>query len=50
MGNLIIIGIVAVLAGAAIRFLIKAKKRGEGCIGCPASGTCHGNCGKEKDS
>lgn len=49
MGNVIIIGIVAVLAGAAIRYLIKAKKQGKSCIGCPASGACHGNCGKEKE-
>lgn len=48
MGNLVVIGIVAVLAGAAVRSLVRAKKRGAGCIGCPYSGACHGDCGKEK--
>lgn len=48
MGNLIIIVIVAALVGAAIRFLVRSKKQGAGCIGCPASGGCHCDCGKEK--
>lgn len=49
MGNLIIIGIVAIMAAAAIRFLVRSKKRGAGCIGCPASGACHHDCSKEKE-
>lgn len=48
MGNLVVIGIVAVLVGVAVRFLSRAKKRGAGCIGCPSSGACHCDCEKEK--
>lgn len=48
MGNLVIIGIVAVLVTAAVRSIVKAKKRGAKCIGCPSSGACHCDCGKEK--
>lgn len=48
MGNVIVLGIVAVLAGAAVRSIIKAKKRGVQCIGCPSAGFCHCDCGKEK--
>lgn len=48
MGNVFILCIVAVLVGAAVFSLVRAKKRGAGCIGCPSSGACHCNCGKEK--
>lgn len=43
-----IVLIVAILGGA-IWYLIRAKKRGEHCVGCPHSKTCSGNCnGKSK--
>lgn len=48
MGNLVIIGVVAVLVGAAVHSIVKAKKQGVKCIGCPSSGACHCDCGKEK--
>ena len=48
MGNLIVIGIVALLLGAAVRSLVRAKKQGVKCIGCSSSGACHCDCGKEK--
>lgn len=36
-----LIGIVLlIVVGAAVRYIVKAKKRGEKCIGCPYSGTC----------
>ncbi|MBR4410524.1 MAG: hypothetical protein IKV72_02765 [Firmicutes bacterium] len=37
----IIVGVVLViLVGAAIAYIIREKKRGVACIGCPAAGTC----------
>lgn len=48
MGNVIIIGIVAVLAGAAVHSIIKAKRRRTKCIGCSSSDVCRCDCGKEK--
>lgn len=48
MGNVIILGIVAVLAGAAVRSIVRAKKRGIKCIGCPSAGACHHDCETKK--
>lgn len=42
MTNAIVIAILAVVLGLAIRYIVKAKKRGVKCIGCPA-GSC-GSC------
>lgn len=40
MTDIIVIGIVAIIVGAAMAYIIKAKKAGAKCIGCPAAGTC----------
>lgn len=40
MTNAIVIGIVLVIVGAAVVYIIKAKKSGVKCIGCPAGGSC----------
>ena len=44
MTNLIIIAVVAVIVGSAVAYIIKEKKAGTRCIGCPDSGTCSGSC------
>ena len=37
----ILVGLVlAVLIGGAIAYIIKEKKKGTVCIGCPSAGTC----------
>ena len=45
----IILGVIALVVGGAIAYIIRAKKRGQKCIGCPDSGSCHsgakGGCG-----
>ena len=38
------IAVVALIVGAALFYIIRAKKRGEKCIGCPHSKTCNGGC------
>lgn len=43
--NIIIIAILAAIIGGIILYLIRAKKRGETCIGCPYSKQCGGKCG-----
>lgn len=59
--DIIILAIVVVILGVAIAYIIKAKKSGAKCIGCPTSGSCcdHGNknhtgcscgCGSDTDS
>ncbi len=45
MADFIIAGIVALLIGAAIAYIIREKKRGVMCIGCSNSGCSHKNTG-----
>lgn len=45
MIDIILILLVAVVIGAAIRYIVKEKKKGTVCIGCPMAG----NCSKLKD-
>lgn len=42
MADLIIVGVLLVLVGAAVAYIIKAKRNGAKCIGCPAGGNCPG--------
>lgn len=47
MENLIIIAILLVIIGGVIAYLVRAKKRGETCVGCPYAkleGGCGGSC------
>lgn len=55
MVNIILTVIIIVAVAAAIAYIVKAKKSGQKCIGCPAAGTCgkgegqsQCNCGKEE--
>ena len=45
MQNIIIISVLVIVVGAAIFYIVKEKKKGKKCIGCPYSGTasCHCN-------
>ena len=44
MENIIlVIVLLGILGGAAI-YIIRAKKKGVKCIGCPAGATCSGGC------
>jgi len=40
MINAIVILILAIIVGAAVAYIIKEKKRGVKCIGCPYAGQC----------
>lgn len=40
MSDLILIAIIVLIVGAAIRFIISEKKKGVGCIGCSGSCSC----------
>ena len=47
MENIVIIAILVVILGFAIRYIVKAKKSGEKCIECPNAKTCSScNCNK----
>ena len=47
MTDIIVILILLVTVGAAVAYIIREKKRGAKCIGCPHSKTCgsKGGCG-----
>lgn len=40
MENVILIFVLAAILGGAIAYIVRAKKRGVKCIGCPVGGTC----------
>ena len=44
MEDCIAIVALAAILGLAIGYIIKAKKSGKKCIGCPDSGSCLGKC------
>ena len=48
MINIVVIAIVVLVLGSAIAYVIKEKKNGRKCIGCPNSGACSAKnrCGK----
>ena len=56
MADLIVLAIVAALIGAAVGYIVKSKKKGVKCIGCPHGATCNkcvsdgccGGCPEEK--
>jgi radical SAM protein with 4Fe4S-binding SPASM domain len=45
MENAIVIVVLAAIVAAIVLYLVKAKKRGEKCIGCPYAKQCSGKCG-----
>lgn len=42
MANLITAIVLLVIIGAAVVYIVKEKKKGTRCIGCPAAGNCSG--------
>ena len=44
MTDFIVIGIVLIIVGGSVAYIVKEKKSGVKCIGCPAGGNCSGNC------
>ena len=40
MADLIVIGVLLLAVGLAVTYIVKAKKSGRKCIGCPSGGAC----------
>ncbi len=40
MADLIVVAVVLVIVGAAIAYIVKEKRRGVRCVGCPSGGIC----------
>ena len=48
MENVIVLAVLAVIVGAVVWYLVRAKKRGEACVGCPYAKGCGGCCSHGK--
>lgn len=44
MIDVLVIAVIALVLGLAVRYIIRAKKKGIKCIGCPDGAKCAGNC------
>ena len=42
--EIIAIAVIAVIIASAVIYIVKAKKSGRKCIGCPDGGKCQGSC------
>ena len=40
----LILAVIAAIVGLAIFYIVRSKKAGQKCIGCPDSSGCDGNC------
>lgn len=49
-GEIIAIAVIALIIGASIFYIVKAKKSGRKCIGCPNSCNCTAKKGNKSDS
>ena len=45
MTDILVLAVVLAAVGSAMAYVIKSKKRGVKCIGCPDGHKCSGNCG-----
>ena len=45
MENIIIVAILGLIAAAIIFYLVRQKKKGVKCVGCPCACKCGGSCG-----
>jgi hypothetical protein len=42
--DVVVILVIALAVGGALFYIIRAKKKGQKCIGCPYAKNCSGNC------
>ena len=45
----ILLAVMLIILGGAIFYILKAKKSGQKCVGCPYSKSCSGGCGGNGD-
>lgn len=45
IGEIIAITAVVLIVGGAVAYLVRSKKRGDKCVGCPYGKQCGGSCG-----
>lgn len=44
MADFVVVAIVILIVAAAVTYIVKEKKKGVKCIGCPSGTNCSGNC------
>lgn len=49
MTDILVGGLILAVLGAIIFYLVRARRRGQKCIGCPYGGKCSGNCSSAKN-
>ena len=49
MIDAIIIAAIVLIVGGALFYIIRAKKQGQKCIGCPYAKNCSGSCNCSKE-
>ena len=42
--DIIVIVAIALIIGGAVAYIVKSKRDGKGCIGCPYASKCGGRC------
>lgn len=50
MKDIIIIIFITIVVGSALLYLIRSKRRGEKCVGCPYAKQCGGKCASDNHS
>lgn len=50
MADVIVLIVIAILVGAAVAYIVKEKKRGAVCVGCPHAGQCAKKCQSHLES
>ncbi len=50
MENIIIGAILVTIIGAIVFYLVRAKRRGQKCIGCPYAKQCGGKCNDSRQT
>lgn len=50
MIDVVLILFLVLIIGGAVLYVVRARKNGVKCIGCPASGSCSRNCGCHADT
>ncbi|MBO5930845.1 MAG: FeoB-associated Cys-rich membrane protein [Clostridia bacterium] len=46
--DMVVLLVILLAVGGAILYIIRAKKNGQKCVGCPYSKECSGNCSCEQ--
>lgn len=49
MADFIVAAILVLVIGASVAYIVKSKKNGAKCIGCPHAGTCESKAQKDGD-